>query len=519
MVKDLEVSFTDACINANDCPPYKPFCSNSGCVKECPVPFYKNNSECVHNCGDMFVEEDRTCVQTCSNTEFIDETLKFLRQEFIERKCVKSCPYFIFDNTCTNVCPPSSKLIMGDDLNMAEPGKRLCVERCPDTHLYKTNVTHGTTLATFCSKKCNVVVEDGYCVNICPGNKVYFNNSCVFSCPLSRPVLNKQRVCTELYTENINVETSTCNCPPGTFLASNTCLQTCPETMPYYCSFGTSTYTCYKTGSYPKSEYNNKFVCNTRCPNYKVDGKCLDKCPLDKPYTFNNVSLINCWYESCSGAIWENNCVNVCPDGYFTRNDGCTKTCENDEYVYNKSCLRHCPHDMKSRPDKIQYFELQEQSYGYVKKSIQKSTNICTELCADNEYQEDNICVTACPVFAFRKKCISECPKNALYTTAVVLRTCEQESCYTNYKLPMHTSCSEKCLTNMFSLNNSCVHYCPKPYMTAGRMCVLSCPKDLPYENATLFSIKEWREIDDTWSYKSIILLSAFQNAMLGADR
>ncbi|XP_060557207.1 uncharacterized protein LOC132717689 isoform X3 [Ruditapes philippinarum] len=78
------------CSVDESCPPDKPFCSEVGCVYECPEPLYINGTKCVYDCGEMFVDDNRNCISACPEQTFYKETLKqTISKSYLERKCVK----------------------------------------------------------------------------------------------------------------------------------------------------------------------------------------------------------------------------------------------------------------------------------------------------------------------------------------------------------------------------------------------------------------------------------------------
>ncbi|XP_060591083.1 receptor tyrosine-protein kinase erbB-4-like, partial [Ruditapes philippinarum] len=170
------------CSDTELCPFDKPFCSEVGCIFECPAPFYINGSNCVSDCGEMFVDENRNCISACPEGTFYKETLKqHVCKPYLERKCVICSWYgmFISNDSCVNFCPLGSRYI--DENN--------CVLQCPEKRPFMIIITvHGLPHYK-CRNKCPSMNDGSFCTNVCPENKVVIGSSCLEQCPSNTPYL------------------------------------------------------------------------------------------------------------------------------------------------------------------------------------------------------------------------------------------------------------------------------------------------------------------------------------------
>ena len=161
-----------------DCPSYKPYQSDVGCVAKCPKDFVTNGSSCNITCGSWFTNKNRECQQECKESHFIKETLKAIGwYPYLEKNCIEECALseVVFNRTCVEMCPADYNYLVNNT----------CLQRCPDSFKYVKNLTKGNgILYNKCFETCPYLEDEHYCVDTCSG-KMQLNNTCIATCPKS----------------------------------------------------------------------------------------------------------------------------------------------------------------------------------------------------------------------------------------------------------------------------------------------------------------------------------------------
>ncbi|XP_053393291.1 proprotein convertase subtilisin/kexin type 5-like [Mercenaria mercenaria] len=506
------------------CPSDKPYCSEVGCIFECPEPFYINGSNCVSDCGEWFVDENRHCVASCPVNTVYKETLKqVMNSQYLERKCV-NCDQpnqLVSDRSCVKVCPNDTRFI----------DKNMCVPTCPKERSFKINITIYGLLHYKCIEKCPQVEDNNFCREDCPENKVSFQSSCVEQCPSSHPFLFLKR-CETKCPEHAPLagydEISCVNweCPEKrSFVDNQTCVAMCPSTAPYIVSSDRFNY-CVKdcAGKYIFNDH-----CVSTCPSFTVavNNTCLGQCPSKTPYSCVVTPGDKCGQRPRQ-QFQHSICIYSCPHTMLLWNKTCVFSCPSGRAVFGNECTDICPVDYpymgnvtKPEEDCYQY------AWGQYCQTVEKAVLTCLKECQANRYtfndtclsycpyhlpQHDNTCVPKCPVSApfvtnatvvieswpyhsykvkqtvqkcvsvcdddmviLNHACVKTCPEDHSY---IHNRTCSQQECETRYteKGPSGIICTDECEPWQFVLDKMCVKTCPSTHMIYNGTCVDHCP-------------------------------------------
>ena len=318
----------------------------------------------------------------------------------------------------------------------------------------------GTTCYPTCNYPLYSYVSGGvtYCATPCPGQYVWWDQSCSSTCAYSNAYGS--------YTlQPVTINTFLqCNYPCGTtqFLYFNTsCLNSCPAPL---------TDVAYKARDF----------CGYSCGSTQYlywNGSCLNNCPWPlSPETQGTILPKQfCWYycQPSEYMYWNGSCISTCPSplspetqGTYLQRKFCWYACAPSQYLYwNGSCLNNCPWPLSPEV---------EGSIATYKR------NFCWYYCQPGEYMYWNgSCISTCPwpltpetqgTYLPRKFCWYTCqPGQYLYWNGSCLNSCPW---------PLSPETQGTYLPRQF-----CWYYCqPSEYLYWNGSCVSDCPSPLAKE-------------------------------------
>ena len=381
------------------------------------------------DCENNFYLDPSTNLKTCFNGECGDDYNKKYVPEI--QRCMKNdenCPedfnHVFLDKFCLRQCPSGSiEQIIGDEV------KCECIEDKP----FWREITQNNYE---CLVRCPLVyiATTSECVNICPTDfPVFYNFKCFASCENSDALEIKNGV--QVPLQNNVFSEQTCACAPESkwYMDGNTkhCVNSCFD--------GDKTF-----------KYE---ILATR--------ECVDECPIDNYYTFNEYCYSRCedndklktnepyreclckngWYytnddktrrqclesdQTCISANIDRNyliestkeCVNKCPEYLFEFNHVCYDVCPKNTIDHISEDGNYCTCNLNDG----YWYEYLE--YGFTYKSCgwkecpeyekEDGTKVLMNL-IENEKQ----CVKSCKTdgsedyqnyYAFKNICIKDCP-------------------------------------------------------------------------------------------------------------
>ena len=313
----------------------------------------KNNGQKKCDCQFRFyyitddVSKDKRRVKKCMNetarchdegkSKYVPETLE----------CVDDCPdefKFLFQNYfCLRNCPKDSVLKANNVCECVPPKK----------------FWHKITSRTFeCLDTCHdtypvYAPSNNRCLSSCKHSyfPIFHQNKCYRTCNNS-PMLNIVNAAN--ITESKELYDTICKCEQETTWYRN-------ESKTIICSGGLK-----DCKSFPDHDPFKYLV-------YKT-WECVDECPEDNPYFFNNYC-----FEKCSSAP---SYLNIVYEGLFECQ--CSNLWYNETSNNSKICID---------PDKTECFLYNDKNLKYKINS----TNECVEKCPDEMYVFNYVCYDKCP--------------------------------------------------------------------------------------------------------------------------
>ncbi|WAR25354.1 hypothetical protein MAR_011058 [Mya arenaria] len=486
----LYIAKVDGIISCNDtkpCPAHKPYCTEAGCVLNCPDNFNVDGNKCVYDCGEMFVGLNGVCIEQCHDDQYYRESVKAIgRDIIIDKKCVQWCNAneFLLNKECVEICPP-------DRMFLDRQGwwKGICMERCPSNKNYKVNITVDGFNYTECRNSCNRYISNGFCIEECKTVHVIEEKQCLSECPLTHQVLVNGGSCyAECSPKTFNIS---CACPSDRpFIENETCVERCSEI------------------SSLKERFDEKLVCVPSCSNtkYMFNASCVDACPAEtyvynmtcnehcpaNTFHINTTFGVSCSWSLCKESRTDINCVESCPDGMYIHQRKCVEYCNIGSVLQSRSCIESCT--SKKRKKIFKYTVLQKHydyRHLYIFEKIEKEYEgfECVENCQENEV-------------IFNETCYSVCPPTYPFVTN---RVCQSEKCNTSFEYVFngYTVCTETCAEDTFSFNGTCVHQCDSEYKVENTSCVRSCSSEMVVVNIskTANNCSTWCEIENYTQY------------------
>ena len=313
----------------------------------------KNNGQKKCDCQFRFyyitddVSKDKRRVKKCMNetarchdegkSKYVPETLE----------CVDDCPdefKFLFQNYfCLRNCPKDSVLKANNVCECVPPKKFWhkitsrtfeCLDTCHDT--YPVYAPSNNRCLSSCKHSYFPIFHQNKCYRTC-------NNSPMLN------IVNATNI-----TESKELYDTICKCEQETTWYRN-------ESKTIICSGGLK-----DCKSFP-DHYPFKYLV------YKT-WECVDECPEDNPYFFNNYC-----FEKCSSAP---SYLNIVYEGLFECQ--CSNLWYNETSNNSKICID---------PDKTECFLYEDKNLKYKINS----TNECVEKCPDEMYVFNYVCYDKCP--------------------------------------------------------------------------------------------------------------------------
>jgi len=405
---------------------------------DCPYKFYIDSSTHKKYCLSEFdtctqtysfyVPETRQCVNSCSDTTYF--------QNIFKKYCLRSCP--IGSEKVGNECKcPNYWYSSGNSFHCLE-------ERalCPDSYPFYAPLTKE------CLKKC----KGSYYPYLFKENECYTGCEEISSTMTAIDVINNDYVIKKCVCERPwyykNGQTPPINCPDE-------------EVSKKYCS------------DYFPGENIDFMIHDTK--------ECVEKCPSDHPYYFNQECFTNCEndaemeyhyvtkkgsYECQCKNLWHyidsertkkectthenmcfgNNIGNENKDFLMFNTNECIGTCLSGTYIFNMTCYNKCPdYTVENTEDHPTYTcscNKDIDAYWYEYKYLTQTFYVCgVKTCPINNgddkhnrpylVEEKKQCVKSCQEDAnqysfqynLRKFCVKKCPENT--NTNDVDKLCE----------------------------------------------------------------------------------------------
>ncbi|XP_052778455.1 uncharacterized protein LOC128215889 [Mya arenaria] len=379
------------CNGSTPCPAHKPYCTNAGCVFQCPLDSYVNGDHCVRDCGTMFVDQNKRCTDQCE-TNFFRESVRGAGEDFIiDKKCVTQCvsQEYVLRNECVTVCPIGQRYVDTDE----------------DHFFYFILST--VEMVGSCYYPIQINVEGVECVDKCDEDNFEFNGTCVSSCPFQfRFVTNgicHSEKCNSLSYVFDQYVLCTEKCNINDFYLNSTCVYTCP-------------------------------------PDYVVENvSCIETCSFDRVLV--NVSMtVNGCSSSCSVNVYRQyfRCQEKCPSGLFLMNRTCVFACPSNSLALKGECVESCPITSPYKQSFLSEIERWQRSkaahftsYNTIMTSIQCVTN-CSEPYAYDKITQ--MCVSTCPLqrpylsrlqnIQGMRTCVPNCIEKYLYRGIYCVDVC-----------------------------------------------------------------------------------------------
>ena len=445
---------------------YKLF--NNICTKECPLYYtsVNNYSNSSYN-GEVCMSCTEACLNCSSkiNTSSISSTIinqtKNNQNDFVCFNCEDN--YFLHEGKCHSNCPVGYY------------------------HDYKNKI---------CSK-CNVK-NCAYCnvntdtCSLCQNGLLLLNNNCVNSCPIGYRIKDNY-ICEKCNVENCdNCDSNIDVCSKCTNkfykLSDTKCSPTCPpSTFPvsgsqfcYVCDIKCSAcidsnrcLAC-KDGYFLK--HSNK---DNTSLNFSI-GNCVENCGIG--YTANsytrrcekcndNCSFCNidvngnkkCLACESGYYLFENTCINKCPEGYFNSelnrkcepcnpicktcsNENSCLSCSNEMVLHESTCIDDCPNTFVKINNKC----VKCQTSSLCNKCNPNDLSKCIDCGTGIVY--DGRCITGCPAaYTTMNKSCFNCPEHCSFCETPGICS----SCLCPYALLPNGQCSENCPSGFVKINTA----------------------------------------------------------------
>ncbi|XP_033728830.1 balbiani ring protein 3-like isoform X2 [Pecten maximus] len=379
-----------------ECPASRPFHhqTRTGHVEcqttaVCPEGTFSWNNKCLYQCPDNTYTYvgNATCLEECPFSHQFKYRSDYGRS-LLAYECVSECPEntFMKDEFCYDFC---------DAPYVGFLGNYTCMEKCPDSHKWRSATTTITNQLVFtCAANCSAprLIDDDQCLLGCPASKPFaVNQTCLKQCPdnlsLITP-LDSGRTCSETCPDEHIQDNDTCvlRCSPGKVIIDSVCVDVkyCVNEYQYieYSQHGTI---CRKRCL--ENQFINNIRCVTSCPLFSAGQYCVDKCPSFQRFTREkNVSDVHAdkkCYEECPRKTYTNGtkCIDIdCPIKYLADSRECVPACTTSHPYLQEEvmCVGRCPD-------------------GYV-------------IDTDNSCIKERHCLRERGRFVYDEHCVSSCP-------------------------------------------------------------------------------------------------------------
>lgn len=437
--------------------------TGSNCIScSSPTP-YLVSSTCLSSCppsqidiGNYICSDCQTHCSSCSSPS----------------KClICSSPYVLYNDLCLDTCPQSTYNSSSNCLSCSTSclscistpttctscpqGKILYKSSCVNTceYLLINNICYD------CSDNCATCKDNADFCTSCKDEMILYKQTCYDECPDGSMIMGFS--CESCYSpcKTCSKGLSVCDsCYEGSQVISDQCVSICQSG--YYYDLGI----CVKCADNCLECQGQADYCLSCKEGFAYSGSCVEVCP-EKVSIQASSSCYPCISscETCSFTIdnclscpqnlylYESQCLNSCPSGYFPINGlcytcpnnclFCNQTscllCENSYFLYSGFCIESCP--------------LSTLIFGSLCINCNpscltcgNSTEICTS-CSNNTYLHmDN--------------CFSECPTGYASDENMCLPVVCGLHC--TEKLLQNNVCDSVCnYKNCSYDNNICIHY------------------------------------------------------------
>lgn len=307
------------------CPDNCSICEGPNNCINCDAPFRLFDGLCYLECPTGSIDHVTYCEKcdpSCFSCSGIPTNCTSCREnDFIyNEKCYKECPKgtLEFGNECKDSCPTGTYF----KKNKCEECDLPCLE-CIDKPSKCTECPEGKYLFNNeCVSKCpERTVRDGNkCLTECESDQFLYNHVCYKHCP--KGTFDKGIVCEDCKSpclECRNDANMCLECIEKTYLYYSQCVNECPENFYYY--HNTCVVNC------PSETFLNGIICLDQCPNGK--------------YGFNHMCK-DC-DSSCESCINSSKICTKCNINKYLYNNQCVNECPNISFIYENECVTKCP--------------------------------------------------------------------------------------------------------------------------------------------------------------------------------
>ena len=425
---------------------------NNVCYGNCPNGYYLNGASCS------------ACSSNCSTCAYVSSNCT---------KC--SGTNILFNNVCYANCPNGYYLNGGSCLACSSNCSTCSYTSTNCTHCSGTNILFNNTCyancpngyylnggsCSLCSTNCSTCAYNSNNCTACSNGNILYDNVCYANCP-NGLYLNF----TSLNCDSCNNNCSTCaytstnctRCTSGSYLYNSECLGVCPDG--YYSDLTTNTcLQCSVNCSTCSGNPNNCTSCSGL--TYLYNNNCVDNCPggyfansMDNKCDLCDANCITCDYNStfctsCSpiGQVLINNICYFCNDSCYTCNgtsaNNCL-SCINNTYLYENQCVNPCPP-------------------GFYEHDNPNFCSPCNSSCLTCDQTDEYICLSChTGTYLFNSTCIDVCPDGTFENNAT--NTCDScnPACITCYNSTQNNCYT--CSNGSYQLDGSCYAECPSGY-------------------------------------------------------
>lgn len=433
---------------------------NNECIDDCPVGTYNyDNIRCL-GCPDncKICLDGTTCLEC--DSPFV------LQGDICQSKCNKGftpieriCELCGDDVKCAKCSQEDKNSCFECKSGFALKGDK-CVDDCGCG--YFIDKSSKGELCKKCKEGCVYCNDSVTCIR-CENPKILNGNDCVDSCLEGYVNVGSEcKKCTNsLCLEcSLNDQNICFVCKDGYFLKENECVENCG--LGYYPTIFNKCLPCSDKNCL--NCLSDILIC-TDCKDvfFVYDGQCVSNCPAGyvadasdvcKKCTVNNCKVCSTNQDTCTecqiGYLFENECLPVCPTGFFgqdrvcipcTNNcvqcnssNECTK-CSEDSKMINGICISNCPPKTIKIDDKCVKCEIPD----------------C--LICEASLDSCSICIT--PKLYQDGKCVDDCEKG-YYSVGTKCLSCE-EHC----DLCINDNKCNACQEGFFLFKEDCVEICP----------------------------------------------------------
>lgn len=449
--------------------------NSSSCVKVCGEGYYIDSGKCLP-CGDL------NCLE-CTNSKDCkkcNNDLNLLNNS----QCVTVCPDGMtpkdgFCVVCEAGClicsqTTNTECLKCDDSKVLYNGD--CLERCPEKYVKVSDqCSQCPENCLICSSKnidkcdiCDkgfVVSNDGSCDTSCKDGYLAVDGKCepcsIDDCSLCLGSVNSCKECKPPKILSLTADKCLPSCPPGQYQLDGQCslCNNCPS-----CSDETGFCTACDKGFFLTSQG----TCKNECLDgqVKVGDDCLD-CRFENCKICPQDSLDICLECKDNQLIYNNKCVEICPDGSYNLDDiRCSacgdncKTCED-----NTECIE-CLSPFVNQNGVCKA----ECNNGFINIEgicVECGDSVRCNRCKANSLNECESCKAG--FVLLNGKCVTNCECNQFIDHTIDGDVCT--NCKDHCKLCIDSSSCQRCDSPFILQINDCVQECKDGYVRVGVEC------------------------------------------------